>query len=326
MSEVKMPIDVVISWVDGEDPVHKAKRRSFSKAGELKKDDVAGAARYRSTGEIFYCIASILRFAPWVNKIFIVTDNQNPHVEEFLHRNFPDNRIPIEIVDHKVIFQGYEQYLPTFNSLAICTMLWRIPGLSDRFLYFNDDVFLTAPATGETWFEGEDTIIYADRFPARWAQFLRWCKHLGRKHKKFGHKDPMLNSAGILKSGHFYLFPHAPVPMRRDWYEKFYAEHPDILDHNIRHRFRDPSQYSAPTLFYVSAHRSGNLLVHSPKNTTLFLKPSVDKAGGYMARKLAEADSNKEMIFGCVNSLGETTIEEQQMFHQWISKLLDIEI
>ncbi len=317
--------DVVIAWVDGDDPAHKRKKASYLTPNkELHFEDVAGESRYKSTGEIYYCIASVLRYAPWVRKIYIVTDNQNPHVDEFVARNFPGNTIPIELVDHTVLFRGYEQYLPSFNSLAISTMLWRIPGLSDSFLYFNDDVFLTAPAEEEMWFEGDKTYIYAERYPALWARLLRWGKHLGKKHKVFGHKDPMLNSADILKSNHFYLFPHAPVPMRRTWYERFYAEHPDLLDRNIRHRFREPSQFSAPTLFYVSAHRAGQLEVRSPKGTTCFLKPSMEKREAYMERKIAEAEANKDLKFGCINSLGETTEEAQQIFKAWITKKLNV--
>ena len=319
--------DVVIAWVDGDDPNHKRKKASFLTPNkELHFEDVAGESRYKSTGEIYYCVASVLRYAPWVHKIYIVTDNQDPHVEEFVARNFPDNTIPIELVDHTVLFRGYEQYLPTFNSLAISTMLWRIPGLSDRFLYFNDDVFLASPATEDMWFEGDATTIYAERFPAAWARLLRWGKHLGKRHKVFGHKDPMLNSADILKSSYFYLFPHAPVPMRRTWYEKFYTEHPDLLDSNIRHRFREPSQFSAPTLLYVSLHREGKLEVRSPKATTCFFKPSMEKREDYMARKIAEADGNEGLKFGCINSLGETTEEAQQIFHAWISKKLDVKL
>ena len=319
--------DAVIAWVDGDDPAHKRKKAQYL-TGKKETDfnDVAGAMRYRSTGEIYYCVASILRYAPWINKIYIVTDNQNPQVDDFVSRNFPNNKIPIEIIDHKVIFRGYEQYLPTFNSLSISTMLWRIPRLSDRFLYFNDDVFLTSPADETMWFDEDKTIIYASRFTSIWARILRWGKHLGKKHKVFGHKDPMLNSADILKSSFFYLFPHAPVPMRRTWYENFYTEHPDLLHHNIHYRFREPSQFSAPTLFYLDSAKAGKLEVHSPKNTTCFFKPSEEKTGGYMARKIAEADANKNLKFGCINSLGETTQEEQTMFHKWICKRLDIRV
>lgn len=280
--------------------------------------------RYRATGEIYFCVASILRYAPWVRKIWIVTDNQDPKVDEFVARNFPDNKIPFEIVDHKVLFRGYEQYLPTFNSLAISTLLWRIPGLADRYLYFNDDVFLAAPAEPEMWFEGESTTLYARKVPAFAARFLRWAKHLGKKHKIFGHKDPMLNAADLLHSGYFFLFPHAPVPMRRSWYERFFGEHPALLESNICHRFREPSQFSSPTLFYVSAYREGLLRLLPSKGTTCFFKPSVEKRGGYMARKIAEADGNRDLKFGCINSLGETTIEEQEMFQRWITAKLNI--
>jgi len=317
--------DVVIAWVDGDDPVHKRKKARFLTPNkELHFEDVAGESRYKSTGEIYYCVASVLRYAPWVRKIFIVTDHQDPHVDEFVTYNFPDNKVPIELVDHTVLFRGYEQYLPTFNSLAISTMLWRIPGLSDSFLYFNDDVFLTAPTEEKMWFEGDKTYIYAKRYPTLWARLLRWGKHLGKKHKVFGHKDPMLNSADILKSDYFYLFPHAPVPMRRTWHEQFYAEHPNLLDHNIRHRFREPSQFSSPTLFYVSAHRAGMLGVRSPKGTTCFFKPSVKRTNNYMARKIAEAEASRSLKFGCINSLSETTEEEQLMFKQWITRKLDV--
>ena len=128
------PIDAVITWVDGDDPNHRMKRRKYACADELTNDDVGGEIRYRSVGEIRYCVASILRFAPFVRKIFIVTDGQDPKLDGFISRNFPDNEKKIEIVDHKVIFQGYESCLPVFNSLAIETMLWRIPGLADRFI------------------------------------------------------------------------------------------------------------------------------------------------------------------------------------------------
>lgn len=317
-------VDVVIAWVDGDDPAHRAKRLQYGGKVATTHNDVGGDMRFRATGEIYFCVASILRYAPWVRKIWIVTDNQDPQVDEFVARNFPDNKIPIELVDHTVLFKGYEQYLPTFNSLAISTLLWRIPGLSDRFLYFNDDVFLAAPATPEMWFNGDRTAIYARRVPALAARLLRWAKHLGKRHKIFGHKDPMLNSADLLHSSYFYLFPHAPVPMRRSWYERFFGERGGLLESNIRHRFREPSQFSTPTLFYVGSNREGLLDVRSPKGTTCFFKPSVEKKGGYMARKIAEADGNKALLFGCINSLGETTLEEQQMFNEWAQSRLNI--
>lgn len=317
-------IDIVITWVDGNDPAHKSKKiKHLTGKNETSHNDIAGAARYSSTGEIYYCVASILRYAPWVHKIYIVTDNQDPHVDEFVARNFPENKVPIEIVDHTVIFRGYEQYLPTFNSLSIGQMLWRIPGLSENFLYFNDDIFLVSENKQSDWFHDKQTVLYARKFNVKWAALLRWAKHLLQHHKTFGHKDPMLNAANMMKSDFFFLHPHGPVPMSRLWYEKFYTEHPEWLHANIKHRFREPSQFSSLVCYYLDAYRRGVLDVRSSKGLCSFLKPDVSKKG-YMARKIAEMQSSDKKLFACINSLGETTADEQALFKQWICKHLNI--
>ena len=71
-----MKIDAVITWVDGDDPRHRAKRQQFGTQKMLNTDDIAGNTRYKSVGEIFYCVASINRFAPWINKIYIVINKR----------------------------------------------------------------------------------------------------------------------------------------------------------------------------------------------------------------------------------------------------------
>ena len=158
-------IDAVITWVDGNDPVHQAKRAQFlTNKRENARKDVAGETRFNQVGEIYCCIASILRFAPWINKIYIVTDNQDPHVEDYIKIHFPDNKIPVEVVDHKVVFEGYEKHLPTFNSLAITSVLWRIPGINERFILFNDDVMLQRPVTPEDFYRDNKIVLYGRRW------------------------------------------------------------------------------------------------------------------------------------------------------------------
>ena len=72
MNEQSIPIDAVIAWVDGNDPAHKAKRHRYSKPEEISNDDIGGDIRFTSIGEIKYSVASILRFAPYIRKIFII--------------------------------------------------------------------------------------------------------------------------------------------------------------------------------------------------------------------------------------------------------------
>ena len=102
------PIDVVITWVDGNDLHHINKMQPYLRAefGTESNRSLpsfsAGVTRYRSVGEIYFCIASILRFAPFIRNIFIVTDNQDPEINDFIKVNFPNTNTKI---NHTSTFQ-----------------------------------------------------------------------------------------------------------------------------------------------------------------------------------------------------------------------------
>ena len=93
----QFPIDVVVTWVDGNDPALNARRAAYIRPDEAREKDIAAPTRYADRGEIHWCIRSVNKFMPWVNRIFIVTDSQDPKVA---------SRIPVEIIDHRVIFSG----------------------------------------------------------------------------------------------------------------------------------------------------------------------------------------------------------------------------
>lgn len=207
-----MKIDAVITWVDGDDPRHIAKRRLYGTPSMFKADDVAGSTRFSSLGEIFWCVASLNRFAPWLNKIYIVTDGQDPGLDKFISGTFPQGHIPMEIVDHKVIFRGYEDYLPSFNSVSIETMTWRIPGLGDHFIELNDDFMLNAPVTPKEFFTCDGKpICYAKRYSVALTRFTRLFKHRKDGSKKVTFKELMLNAASIAGSRSFYFrLGHTP--------------------------------------------------------------------------------------------------------------------
>ncbi len=322
IDDLDQGIDVVVAWVDGDDPAHARKRQAFlSPSGQTEREDVGGATRFSAQGEIEFCVLSILRYAPFVRKIFIVTDQQDPHLEQSIERNFPDNKIPVEIVDHRVIFRGYEQYLPVFNSLTIETMVYRIPGLSRRFIYCNDDFMLLGATTPQVWFDNNTPICWGERFPTWLARLLRALKPRKDGHKVFGHKDAMLNAADVMGERSFGYVAHAPLAQCRDTFERFYQSHPEVLEANIAHRFRDPSQYNPQVLCYL-IERS-NCIYKSVKGRTIFMKPTRQRPD-YMARKLQEADQSPELIFGCISSLDKANIEQIELFKRWFEKRLDI--
>jgi hypothetical protein len=140
-------IDVVYTWVDGGDPDWQARKaRAQGDNTWLVKADVQAAndSRFVSRDELRYSLRSLHCFAPWVRRVFIVTDDQVP---AWLDTSHP----AVTVVSHREIFGGTGR-LPTFNSQAIESRLHRIPGLSEHFLYLNDDMFFARPVTPDLFF------------------------------------------------------------------------------------------------------------------------------------------------------------------------------
>lgn len=136
------PIDVVYTWVDDSDPVwraskDRARRALVSRSQHGLHEQAANDARYISRDELRYSLRSLHQYAPWVRNIYLVTAGQRP---AWLDTTFPGLRV----VDHREIFSD-PGALPTFNSHAIESQLHHIDGLSEHFLYLNDDVFLGRP-------------------------------------------------------------------------------------------------------------------------------------------------------------------------------------
>lgn len=251
----KFCVDAVITWVDGNDAALNAKRAKFINGDtSLLAKDIAGATRYVERGEIHWCVRSINKFMPWIRRIFIVTDGQDPKVE---------SRIPVEIVDHKVIFRGYEQYLPTFNSLSIEAMLWRIPGLNEHFIYLNDDVLICRPVTPNNFFPRQGQILCHGNLAS-----MFWT-HLQHKIKEYfgacqvNHIRQMMLAAKIAGSNKkFIRLSHTPHPLLRNTLKQFYTEHPKFLIQNIQNRFRSQQHFRTDELCYTLLLAEGKLQLY----------------------------------------------------------------
>jgi hypothetical protein len=147
-------IDIVYLWVDGSDPEWQARRRAAHRLqapGTLAPHaDVLG--RYRDNGELRFNLRALERFFPQHGHIYIVTDGQTP---AWLR---PSSALTI--VDHRALMPAAS--LPVFDSGHIESYLHHIPGLSERFLYLNDDVFFGAPVDLALWFGREGVAVYMD--------------------------------------------------------------------------------------------------------------------------------------------------------------------
>lgn len=320
-----MKIDAVITWVDGNDPRHREKRMKYATSQLVESQDKAAETRFSDMGEIFLCVASINRYAPWINKIYIVTDEQDPGLDDFLKMNFPQGHVPVEIVDHKVIFRGYEHVLPVFNSIAIETMTWRIPGLSDCFIEFNDDTILMKPVVPEDFFLQDGSVIcYGGRSSMWWDRFTRLFKKKSAGTRKVTTKGIQINAAALAGERFTYIRPaHSQKALRRDVYESFFNEHQDVLLRNISCRFRDADQYSPESLQYGVLDSQGRCRFADASGELFFFQPR--SKPGYFARKM-KALKNFGGRFACFNSIDLASGAEREELVGWLIEKMDIRL
>jgi hypothetical protein len=143
---IKFPIDLVYTWVDGSDEELIQIRQQYEAEAKNVAEDSKASCRWRDLDELKYSIESANRFAPWLRTIFIVSDHQRPY--------WFDEKNPgkLVFVDHPELYGEFEEHLPTFNSHSIESHLHRIPGLSEHFIYANDDTFFGSPVIAEDFF------------------------------------------------------------------------------------------------------------------------------------------------------------------------------
>ncbi|HET9518379.1 MAG TPA: stealth conserved region 3 domain-containing protein, partial [Actinoplanes sp.] len=228
---VDFPIDVVYTWVDGSDPQWQARKaRALGDNSWLAEVNVQAAndSRFQSRDELRYSLRSLHCFAPWVRRVFIVTDDQVP---AWLDTSHPR----VTVVSHREVF-GDTGVLPTFNSQAIESRLHRIPGLSEHFLYLNDDVFFGRPVTPELFFTPGGLTRF---FPSNAVV----------DSAPVDPADAPVNSAGknnraLIKQAFGRVLTrkmmHTPHPSRRSVIAEIEQRFPEQVAATAAHQFRHP--------------------------------------------------------------------------------------
>lgn len=246
-------IDAVITWVDG------AEENYLRKIEQWSGQKVHKPTPHFQAGELQWCLKSIFKFAPFIQTIFIVTDNQQPDLKEFTAAEMSK----IRVIDHKQIFEGFEHVLPTFNIFAIESMLYRIPGLSEQFISFNDDFFLTKLSKPTDWFLGQKPVLRG-----KWQKNTDriWYKKLlslmGAKPKRMGFQRGQSESAAFVGfDNEFLRFFHTPRPLLVSEYEYLYATYPELLPHQLQNRFRQAGQYNMFAMVWHSLIKKEKAIV-----------------------------------------------------------------
>ena len=303
MNNEKFPIDAVITWVDGSDPKFSKKKKKY--ISEVERKEANHPTRFNEVGELNFVVKSILKFAPFVRKIFIVTDNQIPSFlknKEDWSKKYLDR---IELIDHKEIFRNFNHYLPSFNILSIECLLYNIKDLSEHFIYFNDDTFLVKPTNVDDWFKNGLPVIRG-----KWITFSNkiWYKKLHRalfpsKRNKWSYKKAQEKSAKIIgfKNKYFRAF-HNPKALVKSSFSDFFESNPKLLSEQVKYKFRSNSQFNPYVLSWHHAIKNNRASLTN--NLQLIeVNFSVNDNPKKILRAIRKASKSKNILFLNLQSL-----------------------
>lgn len=249
-----IPIDFVVTWVDGSDPAWLSERMRYAEAGDSSKE------RFRDWDMMRYWFRGVEQFAPWVNKIHFVTWG---HVPSWLNKEHPK----LHVVRHDEFIPS--EYLPTFSSHTIEWNVHRIEGLGERFVLFNDDMFLVRHTQREDFFRkglpcGTPVLqpiktTFSQGFFVPFANIAVLNKHFSAQRSVLSHPLKWLNpvyGSMMLRTLHMLPYPafyglhnfHMPNSFLKQAFVDLWNEEGDYLNEVCTHRFRhktDANQWLA---------------------------------------------------------------------------------
>lgn len=321
----KEPVDAIVTWVDGHDKFHVQKLTNYLSKLGIERPEAAAPTRFNQCGELNYCVKSLLRFAPWIRTIFIVTDAQTPAIIQQLAGTPHEGKI--KLIDHRDIFGGFEHCLPTFNSLTIESMLWRIEGLSNNFIYLNDDCFLIRPVNYEDFFRGNRLVLrgtWKIHSEKKWSNYFKKFTHYLLKipHDtvvKNEHRHIQESSAKLAGwKKHFFHLPHAPFAIKKNTIESFFLKHPELLANNAGHPLRNSQQFWPISLSQHLEIKKKDVIFDNSLEAISVNGAchSLDK----IKYRLARADKNNNVAFICMQSIDAAPKSTQVLLFNWLDK------
>lgn len=229
-------IDLVYLWVNGNDPKWLEKKAMYKEELATLSLESSSECRYIQNDELKYSLRSVDKFAPWINRIFIITDNQIP---EWLDTTNPK----IKIIDHTEILP--KEILPTFSSPAIELGLANIPELSEHFLYANDDM-LIAKEVGPDFF-----------FDKKGNPIVRLCNYNVKKHKKKSdYVMRVFNAMLAIKKDfgkYYYLVPHHNIDAyNKSTFRECLAYYDQWVQETFSSKFRNPKGTQRSIISYYA--------------------------------------------------------------------------
>ncbi len=211
-----------------------------------------------------------------------------------------------------------EEYLPTFNCRPIETRLYKIPNLSEHFIYFNDDMFLINPTNS--------TDFFIDGLPVlrgKWKKFDedRFLKKITKKfvkNKKLGnHRLAQQKGAKIAGFKKYYKFHHVPYPLRKSTFEMFFESNKQIEVENIRYKFRNLHQFTPQSLINHLEIKNKTCVLKD-KLQLIYIKPFRNFI--WVIKYKLNNSNNK--LFLCLQSLDRCKPNKLEYILNWLTVIV----
>ena len=224
------------------------------------------------------------------------------------------------MVDHKVIFRDFTEFLPTFNSTTIETMLHYIPNLSEHFIYFNDDMFLIKPTKISDWFKEGRPIVSGKwkKLPQKiWYYQLKYLlfpwtlKRAGFKYSQ-AHSAQM---AGFKEK--YFLTHHKPRPLLKSHFFNYISEEKKDLIDQIKYRFRNYKQYYSYSLVWHKAINNQSLILKENNDLLEIHRPH--KIGSKSVISLLDKNELDNSVFALnIQSLDLVNANDLNIILNWL--------
>ena len=322
-------IDFVLIWVDGNDPKWQKEKQQY----DVSSDSDNRIIRYRDWGLLKYWFRGIERFTPWINKIHFVTWG---HIPEWLNVDNPK----LNIVKHSDFIP--KEYLPTFSSHTIELNLHRIKGLSEKFVYFNDDTFMIDYASKNYFFSKNglpmDSCSLNVHCPKKSLIIQNICNNnvaiineyfdmkesiIKNKSKWFNLKNgkELLRTFALLKCPRFPGFyqPHLPNSYLKSTFEEVWAKETDVLHNTCMNKFRNASDVNQ-WVFREWQLASGNFEVRKSSYGKTFY---IDRDGLEIKKDIIDCIVNQKKKMISIND-GDMTEKEFESLTKEIKNSFEI--
>lgn len=241
-------VDVVYTWVDSNDVAWRAQRDSMTKRkirAQLKTNAHRWPTLTTDLSELAISVKTVRKFMPWVHTIWVVTQR------------------PQKIDDPSLVFVHHDElldpaYLPTFNSQAIETGLHKIDGLSEHFIYMNDDCFIGQPLMVQDLFADGKPIMRPGKKLPNWIQNHPLYKFVSKNAVGVG---PSMIQMRKHMGRKVFATNHQIAPLTRSLMRETEAKYRAAWDTTQSCSFRDTSNIAPVTMAYNHGLSNGSVHV-----------------------------------------------------------------